>query len=75
LTVLDEGPGIPDAELMSVRGPFVRGRQGANLVRGAGLGLALVEHVSTLHEGELSLENASPTGLRAAMILPSWRPT
>ncbi|MGB8221044.1 MAG: ATP-binding protein [Polyangiales bacterium] len=75
LTVLDEGPGIPEAELMAVRGPFVRGRQDANLVRGAGLGLALVEHVSTLHEGELSLQNASPRGLRAAMILPSWRPT
>jgi signal transduction histidine kinase len=74
LVVLDEGPGIPDAELISVRGPFVRGRQGAEAVRGAGLGLALVEHVSTLHEGSLSLENASQGGLRAAMILPPWRP-
>jgi len=75
LSVLDEGPGIPDAELMSVRGPFVRGRQSANEVRGAGLGLALVEHVSTVHAGSLSLENASQGGLRAAMILPSWRPS
>jgi signal transduction histidine kinase len=40
LAVLDEGPGIPDAELTSVRGPFVRGRQGTETVRGAGLGLA-----------------------------------
>jgi len=75
LAVLDEGPGIPDAELMSVRGPFVRGQQGADAVRGSGLGLALVEHVSTLHEGSLSLENASQGGLRATMILPPWRPT
>ncbi len=74
LTVLDEGPGIPNAELMVVRAPFVRGRRDASSVRGAGLGLALVEHVSTLHEGSLSLENARQGGLRAAMILPSWRP-
>ena len=70
LIVLDEGPGIPDAQLTAVREPFVRGWRSRGHARGAGLGLALVEHVTNLHDGELRLENVSPTGLRAAIILP-----
>ncbi|MGB5698014.1 MAG: HAMP domain-containing sensor histidine kinase [Polyangiales bacterium] len=71
--VLDRGPGIPEPELPAVREPFVRGKSGYAGVRGTGLGLALADHVAKLHHGELRLENRSPSGLRAAIVLPSWR--
>ncbi len=75
LLVVDQGPGIPESELLSVLEPFVRGGSAQAGARGAGLGLALVDHVTKLHHGELRLENVSPFGLRATLILPSWRPT
>jgi signal transduction histidine kinase len=74
LIVCDEGPGIAESELLAVREPFVRGAKDNPRVRGAGLGLSLVDHVAKLHGGELTLDNRSSSGLRAALVLPSWRP-
>ncbi len=73
LTVSDEGGGILPAELATVRAPFVRGQRHARSVRGSGLGLALVDHVATLHHATLTLDN-TPTGLRASITLPCWKP-
>lgn len=72
MSVLDAGPGIPQEDLKTVREPFVRGRTGG--VRGAGLGLALAEHVAKGHGGRLVLVNRAPSGLQASLELPPWRP-
>lgn len=53
LEVEDTGPGIPDAELETVRQRFVRGRSGDR--PGAGLGLPIVEEIASLFGGRLEL--------------------
>lgn len=72
IAVLDGGPGIPPDDIEAVREPFVRGRTGD--VRGAGLGLALADHVAKGHGGRLILMNRAPHGLNATLELPPWRP-
>jgi two-component system sensor histidine kinase TctE len=54
LEVEDDGPGIPEAERVRVRQRFYRlpGTSG----RGCGLGLAIVEEISQLHRGVLTIE-------------------
>jgi two-component system sensor histidine kinase MprB len=71
ISVEDEGDGIADADLARVREPFVRGAL-AESVRGAGIGLALVDHVARLHEGDLALANTEPRGLCAVLRIRSW---
>ncbi len=71
LSVEDAGPGVAPEELDAVREPFVRGK-GAS-ARGAGLGLALADHVARRHGGRLSLANLEPHGLIASLELPAWR--
>ncbi|MDC0716212.1 sensor histidine kinase [Nannocystis bainbridge] len=68
----DHGPGLSEADLTRIRTPFVRGSNHARRVRGAGLGLALVEHVAALHRGALGLANTGD-GLRATLRFSSWR--
>jgi len=67
----DHGSGLTDADLSRIRTPFVRGPQ-ARQIRGAGLGLALVDHVAALHRGSLELGN-SGSGLRATLRLSPWQ--
>ncbi len=72
IVVSDAGPGIPDDELTRIRAPFVRGTS-SGAVRGAGLGLALADHVARLHEGSLVLENRTPRGFRARLAVRRWK--
>jgi len=71
ITVADEGPGIPDAERESVFEPFFR-LEGSRSreTGGVGLGLAVARDIARLHGGEITLENNTPTGLRAVVELP-----
>lgn len=73
ISVVDNGPGIPAADLERVRGRFVR-LDKSRSADGSGLGLALVEAVASFHEGTLELADAQPdqsrSGLRATLRLP-----
>lgn len=69
VSVLDEGPGLPEAELARVVQPFQRGQQQAT--RGAGLGLALVAAIASQHGGTLTLGRGSTGGLLATLRLPA----
>lgn len=65
MTVADDGPGIPAEERSKVQRRFYRLDRSRNSP-GAGLGLALVSAIASLHEARLSLEDNSP-GLRVEM--------
>lgn len=65
LSVQDDGPGIPEADLARVRERFVR-LEASRATPGSGLGLALVEAIARLHGAHLRLANTHP-GLRAKL--------
>lgn len=68
ITVRDNGPGVPAAELPRLTERFYRMDRSRNQP-GNGLGLAIVSATATLHGGRLELSDAGP-GLRASMWLP-----
>lgn len=69
IEVCDRGPGLSEAELISVIEPFARGQQAS--VDGFGLGLAIARRAITIHRGSLSLNNRSGGGLCAKLIWPA----
>ena len=71
LSVLDAGPGIPQADLERMRQPFTRLDAARSGRPGAGLGLAIVERIARLHRGELLLRNRAQGGLEAVLVLPA----
>jgi signal transduction histidine kinase len=71
ITIDDEGPGIPEAELSRVFEPFYRlEKSRSQETGGVGLGLAIALSVVQAHEGEILLSNRSTGGLRAVIRLP-----
>jgi len=69
--VLDQGPGIAEAEIDKVLMPFYRiesSRQRAT--GGMGLGLAIVKAVADAHHGRVDLANRERGGLAATLELP-----
>ncbi|MEO1311056.1 MAG: HAMP domain-containing sensor histidine kinase [Pseudomonadota bacterium] len=72
IIVDDQGPGVPEAELLSVFEPFVRGEASRNKATGGvGLGLAVVQSVARAHGGRAQLRNRMEGGLRASIVLPA----
>ncbi len=71
LHVLDDGPGIPEAEMGRVFEPFVRLEASrSRATGGTGLGLGIARNVARAHGGELVLRNRPEGGLDAVMTLP-----
>jgi len=71
ITIDDEGPGIPEAELAKVFQPFYRVEESRSRdTGGTGLGLAIAQAVVQAHGGELTLANRPGGGLRATIKLP-----
>jgi signal transduction histidine kinase len=71
ITIDDEGPGIPDAELPRVFQPFYRVEDSRSRdTGGSGLGLAIAQSIVQAHGGELTLVNRAVGGLRACVSLP-----
>jgi signal transduction histidine kinase len=71
ITVDDEGPGIPEAELSRVFEPFYRLEESRNReTGGVGLGLAIAQSIVHAHGGELRLANRADAGVRASIKLP-----
>lgn len=72
LEVFDNGPGMTEEALNIALEPF--GQPKASLrSKGAGLGLAIVQRLARLHDGELEIETAPNQGLRARVILSGAR--
>ena len=76
ISVEDDGPGIPDAEIARMLEPFTRGEPSRNRgTGGAGLGLTLARAIAEQHGGSLVLANRpahgdTAAGLTAALTLP-----
>lgn len=68
LQVVDNGPGVPHADLPRITRRFARLESSRNTA-GHGLGLSLVSAVAKLHRGRLILKNSAP-GLAATIELP-----
>jgi signal transduction histidine kinase len=71
IRVIDDGPGIPEAELDRVFEPFYRLESSRNRATGGtGLGLSIARDVAQAHGGSLTLANRSSGGLEAKLVLP-----
>ena len=73
LRVLDDGPGLPEAELERVFEPFYRLEASrSRATGGSGLGLGIARNIARTHGGELVLRNRPKGGLEARLSLP-WQ--
>ncbi len=71
ISVSDQGPGIPAAQLQAVLEPFARlSPARGDDSGGFGLGLSIARAVAEGHDGDLNLEANRPSGLIASMRLP-----
>ena len=69
--VLDDGPGVPPDLLAKLTNPFFRADDARSEAKGAGLGLAITQAIADSHGGRLILENRTPKGFSAKLILPA----
>ena len=72
ITVEDSGVGIPESELDKIFDRFYRSsveKQNKAIV-GCGLGMSIVEHIVTLHDGRIELGQSVLSGLKVVVILP-----
>ncbi len=67
----DQGPGIPTAELESIFQPFVQSSQTRDGAGGTGLGLAICQKIVTAHGGRIHASNANEGGAVFHIHLPS----
>ena len=71
ITVSDNGPGIPAADLPHVFERFYRVRKDrSRAVGGTGLGLSIVKHVVQAHDGQASVESRPGQGATFRLRLP-----
>ena len=71
LRVEDQGPGIPKQYRESIFQPFFRvDKSRSRAYGGAGLGLALVWEIATLHGGSAEVESSSENGTVMLVALP-----
>ena len=72
LRILDEGPGLPDADLSRVFERFYRvDRSRARDPGGTGLGLAIVKHLIELHGGTVAAANLPDGGAMFSVRIPN----
>ena len=71
LSVVDEGPGIPEDQLTLVTRPFYRVDTARTQANGTGLGMAIVQRLVGRYRGGLRLRNRSPgPGLEVTIEFP-----
>ena len=69
LEVRDEGPGIPEQDLVRVFERFYKG-EASRATSGVGLGLAIVKHLTRAHGGTATVESRPGEGARFTVRLP-----
>ncbi|WP_218510056.1 sensor histidine kinase [Variovorax sp. dw_308] len=72
LSVVDDGPGIPQEARRDLMQRWAQGAAGHKLGEGAGLGLSIVSRYAGLLDAVLTLDNDAVTGgLRASVAFPA----
>ena len=72
LSVIDDGPGIPEADLPRLFDRFYRADTSRTRASGgAGLGLAIVRAIITAHGGRIEAANLPGGGARMTVVLPA----
>ena len=72
ISIIDNGPGIPQSEWRNIFKKFYRGKDSIERnLAGSGLGLAIVEHIVRAHHGHLTLETEEGTGSTFTILLPA----
>jgi signal transduction histidine kinase len=71
IDVNDDGPGVAPELLAKLTDPFFRADEARGEASGAGLGLAITQAIADSHGGRLVLENRTPRGFSAKLILPA----
>ncbi|MGZ5237711.1 MAG: sensor histidine kinase, partial [Caldimonas sp.] len=74
VSVADDGPGIPAADLPQLFDRFYQSRQTvapATGEGGRGLGLAIVKRIAELHGGDVSVESTLGQGTRVTTRWPA----
>lgn len=70
ISVLDNGPGIPETHVKKLLKPFERLDTARSNAGGSGLGLAIADRIAKLHHGKLELLNRPEGGLEARLSIP-----
>ncbi|WP_441002835.1 ATP-binding protein [Pseudocolwellia agarivorans] len=70
IAVEDSGPGISDEELPRIYERFYRVDPQQSRIKGSGLGLSIVKHIATLHNGEITCSRSSLGGLCVSVKFP-----
>lgn len=71
IEILDQGQGIPEAELEAVFQPFYRlDNSRSKETGGSGLGLAIVHQLCTIHHWQIKLLARKTKGLKVELIIP-----
>jgi signal transduction histidine kinase len=73
LSVRDYGPGVPEEALHQIFQPFFRVEPppGPRRNHGTGLGLAIALEAIRQHGGTIAASNASPSGLKIKIVVPT----
>jgi two-component system sensor histidine kinase CpxA len=73
ISIVDNGPGVPDAALPFLFDPFYRVSESRDRQEGGtGLGLSISQRVATLHHGKIRAENRKDcSGLTVRLYLPA----
>jgi len=69
LSVIDSGPGIPEAELNSIFELFYQSNMGKKN-KGTGIGLALTKDLIDLHRGNIKVSSTPIEGTNFTIVLP-----
>ncbi|KAA3515874.1 MULTISPECIES: sensor histidine kinase [Agrobacterium] len=72
ISIEDDGPGIANDRMDAVLLPGVREDE---RISGTGFGLTIANELAELYSGSLLLENNSPRGLKAVLVLPATVPS
>lgn len=70
LAVSDQGVGMSPEESQDIFQPFHRGRTGAGVAPGTGLGLSVVRRIVTAHGGRVEVESTVGIGSTFRVVLP-----
>ena len=77
VSVVDDGPGIPAADLPLLFDRFYQSRptvEPATAEGGRGLGLAIVKRIAELHGGDVAITSTQGHGTRVVLTLPAASP-